>query len=81
VFDDTRARFHAKLESMPIACQAYRLHTLGRIAQQTEDMENIALVMQVMDKQRARLAACTGRAMRRQPGPRLPRCRRLRATV
>jgi len=50
VFYETRARLLAELDGIPIACQAYRLRQLGRILDQAERMNNIALALQIIEQ-------------------------------
>ncbi|SFU93947.1 DUF2280 domain-containing protein [Pseudoduganella namucuonensis] len=65
MFYDVRARFHAELDNIPIACQAYRLRALDRIAGVAEDMGNLQLAMQVLE-QAAREASNLDQAGRQQ---------------
>lgn len=50
VFYDTRARLLAELDGIPIACQAYRLRVLGRLAIQAATMGNLVLAVQVLEQ-------------------------------
>lgn len=50
VFDETRARLFAELDEIPIACKAYRLRQLDRMAGQAEDMGNLALVTRLIEQ-------------------------------
>jgi|SRR5471030_1981079 len=49
VFYETRARLLAELDGIPIACQAYRLKVLGRIALQAEEMSNLQLALRIIE--------------------------------
>lgn len=44
IFDETRAKFRATADDIPIASKAFRLRGLGRLAQQAEKMRNLPLV-------------------------------------
>jgi hypothetical protein len=50
IFEGTRRRFFAELDNIPIAHRSYRLRQLGRLAQQAEDMGNLALVLQMFEQ-------------------------------
>jgi len=50
VFYDTRARLLAELGDIPIACQAYRLRVLERVAAQAEGMGNLLLAARIIEQ-------------------------------
>lgn len=50
VFDDTRKRFREETAEIPIANRAYRLRTLGRMAEKAENMKNMALTAQLLEQ-------------------------------
>ena len=50
MFYDTRARLLAQLDDIPIACQAYRLRGLGRLATQAETMGNLPLAARIIEQ-------------------------------
>lgn len=50
MFYETRARLLAELDDIAIACPAYRLRALDRIATLAEQMGNIALAAQVLEQ-------------------------------
>lgn len=50
VFYCTRAKFLAALDDIPIACQAYRLRGLGRLATQAETMGNLLLAARIIEQ-------------------------------
>lgn len=50
VFEDTRARFREETAEIPIANRAYRLRTLGRMAEKAESMKNMALTAQLLEQ-------------------------------
>lgn len=49
IFYDTRARLLAELDDIPIACQAYRLRVLERVAAQAESMGNLLLAARIIE--------------------------------
>lgn len=50
LFHDTRKRFREETADIPIANRAYRLRTLGRIAEKAENMRNLALTAQLLEQ-------------------------------
>lgn len=50
LFHDTRKRFREETADIPIANRAYRLRTLGRVAEKAEGMRNLPLVLQVLEQ-------------------------------
>lgn len=50
VFTETRAKFRATADDIPIASKAFRLRALGRMAQKAESMRNIALAVAVIEQ-------------------------------
>lgn len=50
IFYDTRARLLAELDDIPIACQAYRLRVLERVAAQAESMGNLLLAARIIEQ-------------------------------
>jgi hypothetical protein len=50
VFYDTGARLLAELDNIPIACQAYRLRVLERVAHQAEEMGNLQLAARIIEQ-------------------------------
>ena len=50
VFYDTRARLTAELDDIPIACLAYRLRVLERVAAQAESMGNLLLAAHIIEQ-------------------------------
>lgn len=50
LFDETRAKFKADVEAIPIANQSYRLRVLARLARDAEQQGNKALVAQLMEQ-------------------------------
>ncbi|VVP89804.1 hypothetical protein PS918_03122 [Pseudomonas fluorescens] len=50
LFEDTRARFREETADIPIANRAYRLRTLGRMAEKAENMKNMALTAQLLEQ-------------------------------
>lgn len=50
VFYDTRARLLAELDDIPIACLAYRLRVLERVAAQAEGMGNLLLAARIIEQ-------------------------------
>jgi hypothetical protein len=50
LFEDTRARFREETAEIPIANRAYRLRTLGRMAEKAENMKNMALTAQLLEQ-------------------------------
>ena len=45
-----RKRFREETEDIPIANRAYRLRTLGRMAEKAENMKNMALTAQLLEQ-------------------------------
>lgn len=50
LFNDTRERFRQETAEIPIANRAYRLRTLGRLAERAEGMRNFALTAQLLEQ-------------------------------
>jgi hypothetical protein len=50
IFAETRAKFRATADDIPIASKAFRLRALGRMAQKAESMRNIALAVAVIEQ-------------------------------
>ncbi|WP_409264712.1 DUF2280 domain-containing protein [Pseudomonas sp. KCJK9000] len=50
LFEDTRKRFREETAEIPIANRAYRLRTLGRMAEKAENMRNLALTAQLLEQ-------------------------------
>jgi len=50
MFYETRARLLAELDDIPIACQAYRLRMLDRVATQAEAMGNLLLAARIIEQ-------------------------------
>lgn len=50
LFEDTRARFREETAEIPIANRAYRLRTLGRLAEKVEVMRNYGLTLQILEQ-------------------------------
>jgi hypothetical protein len=50
IFYTTRKRLAAELEDIPIACQAYRLRQLDRMAGQAEHMGNLQLAVRLYEQ-------------------------------
>ncbi|MNE97053.1 hypothetical protein D3C80_1953460 [compost metagenome] len=50
LFEDTRARFREETAEIPIANRAYRLRTLGRLAEKVEGMRNYGLTLQILEQ-------------------------------
>jgi hypothetical protein len=50
IFTETRAKFRATADDIPIASKAFRLRALGRMAQKAESMRNIALAVAVIEQ-------------------------------
>lgn len=50
LFDETRAKFKAQIDEIPIANQAYRLRALARLAQEAEKQGNRPLVAQLLEQ-------------------------------
>ena len=50
LFEDTRRRFREETAEIPIANRAYRLRTLGRMAEKAENMKNMALTAQLLEQ-------------------------------
>lgn len=60
IFYDMRRRLLAELDTIPLACQAYRLKVLDRVAARAEEMGNYALALRIIE-QAAREVADNGR--------------------
>ncbi|MDN2697155.1 DUF2280 domain-containing protein [Janthinobacterium sp. SUN073] len=50
IFEETRAKFRATAEEIPIASKAFRLRGLGRLAQKAENMRNLPLVASLYEQ-------------------------------
>jgi hypothetical protein len=50
MFEDTRKRFREETSDIPIANRAFRLRTLGRMAEKAENMKNMALTAQLLEQ-------------------------------
>jgi len=50
LFYDTRTRLLAELDDIPIACQAYRLRVLERVAAKAESMGNLPLAARIIEQ-------------------------------
>lgn len=50
LFEDTRKRFREETADIPIANRAFRLRTLGRMAERAENMKNMALTAQLLEQ-------------------------------
>ena len=50
MFEDARKRFREETAEIPIANRAYRLRTLGRMAEKAENMKNMALTAQLLEQ-------------------------------
>lgn len=50
LFHDTRKRFREETAEIPIANRAYRLRTLGRMAEKAENMKNMALTARLLEQ-------------------------------
>ncbi len=50
LFEDTRTRFREETAEIPIANRAYRLRTLGRLAEKVEGMRNYGLTLQILEQ-------------------------------
>jgi hypothetical protein len=50
LFEDTRKRFREETAEIPIANRAYRLRTLGRLAEKAEGMKNLSLTAQLIEQ-------------------------------
>ncbi|WP_332773316.1 DUF2280 domain-containing protein [Pseudomonas sp. ESBL1] len=50
LFEDTRARFRKETAEIPIANRAYRLRSLGRMAEKVEGMRNYGLALQILEQ-------------------------------
>lgn len=50
LFHETRAKFRAEIDAIPIANQAFRLRTIERLAREAEAQGNKALVAQLMEQ-------------------------------
>ncbi len=50
IFTETRAKFRATAEEIPIASKAFRLRGLGRLAQKAESMRNLPLVASLYEQ-------------------------------
>jgi hypothetical protein len=62
VFYATRMRLSAELDDIPIACQAYRLRQLERMAGQAEAMGNLQLVLLLVEQAAKEVGGVYGRA-------------------
>lgn len=50
IFDETRGKFRAKADDIPIASKAFRLRTIARVATKAESMRNLPLVLDAMER-------------------------------
>jgi hypothetical protein len=50
LFEDTRKRFREETADIPIANRAFRLRTLGRMAERAGNMKNMALTAQLLEQ-------------------------------
>ena len=50
LFYETRGKLLAELDDIPIACQAYRLRVLDRVAARAEEMGNYALALRIIEQ-------------------------------
>jgi hypothetical protein len=50
LFHQCRTRFREETADIPIANRAYRLRTLGRMAEKAENMKNMALTAQLLEQ-------------------------------
>lgn len=50
LFYETRGKLLAELDDIPIACQAYRLRVLDRVATRAEEMGNYALALRIIEQ-------------------------------
>jgi hypothetical protein len=50
LFHDTRKRFREETADIPIANRAYRLRTLGRMAEKAEKSKNMSLTAQLLEQ-------------------------------
>jgi hypothetical protein len=50
IFEETRAKFRATAEEIPIASKAFRLRGLARLAQKAENMRNLPLVASLYEQ-------------------------------
>lgn len=50
IFHETRRRLLAELDNIPIACQAYRLRVLDRVAARAEEVGNYALALRIIEQ-------------------------------
>ncbi len=50
LFHEARKRFREETADIPIANRAYRLRTLGRMAEKAESMKNMALTAQLLEQ-------------------------------
>jgi hypothetical protein len=50
IFEDTRKRYLAETQDIPIASRAHRLRVLDRLATKAEQRQNAVLVMQLMEQ-------------------------------
>jgi hypothetical protein len=50
IFEETRTKFRATAEEIPIASKAFRLRGLGRLAQKAENMRNLPLVASLYEQ-------------------------------
>jgi hypothetical protein len=48
LFYETRGKLLAELDDIPIACQAYRLRVLDRVAARAEEMGNLQLALKIL---------------------------------
>jgi len=72
LFYETRERFKGETENIAIANRAYRLRSLGRIAQKAEDMRNLALAMQALEQAAKEMGDAYVNRRLDQPGSRPP---------
>lgn len=50
IFEETRAKFRATVEKIPIASKAFRLRGLARLAKKAENMRNLPLVASLYEQ-------------------------------
>ncbi|QJP08395.1 DUF2280 domain-containing protein [Pseudomonas multiresinivorans] len=50
LFQDTRKRFREDTSEIPIANRAFRLRTLGRLAEKAESSKNARLTLQILEQ-------------------------------
>lgn len=50
LFEDTRKRFREDTAEIPIANRAFRLRTLGRLAEKAESSKNARLALQILEQ-------------------------------